>query len=747
MDPKQRKKSQEEIVQIPQRKAQRVAGIQQSSGAQHIYETYVQCQKQQQRSDIIFIVMCLKLHFVFSFLNDAQLNHLASQMFYCKLQKGQSIIKQGDGANAFFILEKGKIQVFINGQAKKQLISGNGLGELALLYDAPRSATCTALEDCYLWGIDRATFRRTVEQIMKSEYERNRKYLENATFFNHLTKEQKDAIGGVLISQKFQTNQIIVNKGDQADSLFIIAEGKVGVYTDDGLLIRTLSKGEYFGENALMQDNCVRGLTVKAIEESRLLALGRETLTKILGDGVQMIIYKNQCKWILQQSKINLIIQTDQFLDLLTIRKLKKGDIIINKGQQHGELIIVIDGKVSDSNQNSVCEKGKILLDKTVESNGTHDQDYFMLEDGIIAAIDYNIVKKQFGEQQQILEVYTQQANNQVNKVKDYSLEDLNYLKTLGCGQFGMVYLCQFKNEQSLFALKIMTRANIKQFGIGKHVANERRVQSILDHPLIMRFFRSFKDDNNIYLLNEYIPGIELFDAIREIGLLNKNDSQFYISQMILQTEYLHTVHQVMYRDYKPENLMVDDTGYLKLIDFGTAKLNQPGQKTFTIIGTPHYMAPEVISGKGYNQMVDLWSVGVILYEFVCGGLPFGEDAEDPFEIYKEITKKPLSYPSYMSDKSAKVFIEQLLNRIPELRLGGSYQTLKQHAWFKDFQWDVLITKKLKPVYKPSANKIITNGQVQLMKRLPLFEQMLKDAQYFKKQQPNPKDSEWDNEF
>ncbi|CAD8175018.1 unnamed protein product [Paramecium pentaurelia] len=747
MDPKQRKKSQEEILQIPQRKAQRIAGIQQSLGANHIYETYVQCQKQQQRSDIVFIVMCLKQHFVFSFLNDAQLNHLASQMFYCKLSKGQSIIKQGDGANAFFILEKGLIQVTINGEVKKQLISGNGLGELALLYDAPRSATCIALEECYLWGIDRTTFRKTVEQIMKSEYEKNRKYLENATFFNHLTKEQKDAIGGVLISQKFQINQIIVNKGDQADSLFIIAEGKVGVYTDDGLLIRMLSKGEYFGENALLQDNCVRGLTVKAIEESRLLALGRETLSKILGDGVQMIIYKNQCKWILQQSKINLIIQIEQFLDLLTIRKLKKGDIIINKGQQHGELIIMIDGKVSDSNQNTICEKGRILLDNTVESNGKHDQDYFMQEDGIIAAIDYNIVKKQFGEQQQILEIYTQETLSKVNKVKDYKLEDLCYLKTLGCGQFGMVYLCQFKNELQLFALKIMTRVNIKQFGITKHVTNERRVQSILDHPFIMHFFRSFKDDNNIYLLNEYIPGIELFDAIRDIGLLNKNDSQFYISQMILQTEYLHTVHQVMYRDYKPENLIVDDTGYLKLIDFGTAKLNQPGQKTFTIIGTPHYMAPEVISGKGYNQMVDLWSVGVMLYEFICGGLPFGEDAEDPFEIYKEITKKPLSYPSYMSDKTAKSFIEQLLSRIPELRLGGSYQTLKQHTWFKDFQWDILIAKKLKPVYKPSANKIVTNGQAQVMKKIPLLEQILKDAQYFKKSQPNPKDSEWDYEF
>ncbi|CAD8086133.1 unnamed protein product [Paramecium sonneborni] len=747
MDPKHRKKSQEEILQIPQRKGQRVAGIQQSSGGHQIFETYTQCQKQQQRSDLIFIVMCLKLHFVFSFLNDAQLNHLANQMFYCKLLKGQTIIKQGDSANAFFILEKGKIQVTINGEPKKQLISGNGLGELALLYDAPRSATCTALEECYLWGIDRTTFRKTVEQIMKSEYERNRKYLENATFFNHLTKEQKDAIGGVLISQKFQMNQIIVNKGDQADSLFIIAEGKVGVYTDDGLLIRMLSKGEYFGENALLQDNCVRGLTVKAIEESRLLALARETLTKILGDGVQMIIYKNQCKWILQQSKINLIIQIDKFLDLLTIRKLKKGDIVINKGQQYGELIILVDGKVSDSNQHTICEKGKILLDKTVESNGKHDQDYIMQEDGIIAAIDYNIVKKQFGESQQILEASVQEAHSRQKKAKDYKLQDLNYLKTLGCGQFGIVYLCQYKNETSLFALKIMTRANIKQFGIAKHVANERRVQSILDHPFIMQFYRSFKDENNIYLLNEYIPGVELFDAIREIGLLNKNDSQFYLAQMILQTEYLHTVHQIMYRDYKPENLIVDDTGYLKLIDFGTAKLNQPGQKTFTIIGTPHYMAPEVISGKGYNQMADLWSVGVMLFEFVCGGLPFGEDAEDPFEIYKEITKKKLCYPTYMSDKSAKLFIEQLLNRIPELRLGGSYQTLKQHVWFQDFQWENLIAKKIKPVYKPGANKIITNGQVQVMKKIPLYEQMHKDAQYFIKSQPNPKDSEWDYEF
>lgn len=109
--------------------------------------------------------------------------------------------------------------------------------------------------------------------------------------------------------------------------------------------------------------------------------------------------------------------------------------------------------------------------------------------------------------------------------------------------------------------------------------------------------------------------------------------------------------------------------------------------KTFTIIGTPHYMAPEVISGKGYGYFADLWSVGVCLYEFICGGLPFGEEADDPFEIYKEIIKKPITYPHFMADKTAKTIIEQLMNKIPEVRLGGSYTTLKNHVWFKDFNW------------------------------------------------------------
>jgi len=118
---------------------------------------------------------------------------------------------------------------------------------------------------------------------------------------------------------------------------------------------------------------------------------------------------------------------------------------------------------------------------------------------------------------------------------------------------------------------------------------------------------------------------MELFDVIRIIGLLTPSQSRFYGAIMLHALETMHA-NSIMYRDLKPENVMVCENGYLKLIDMGTCKKlnNKTARKTFTIIGTPNYMAPEILSGKGYNYSVDLWSLGVVLYEFMAGYVPFG---------------------------------------------------------------------------------------------------------------------------
>ncbi|KAM3128079.1 hypothetical protein pb186bvf_019842 [Paramecium bursaria] len=720
-------------------------------------ENFEKLIRQMTPQDQGFVITCLKQHFVFSSLSETQLSTLAKAMFYCHLKKDQIIINQGDAASSFFILEKGKIRVLVDGQERKILEQGNGFGELALLYNAPRSATCTAIDECYLWGIDRQTFRKSVEDIMRQEQEANRKYLEQVKFFNQLTREQKDAIAGVLIRQKFNKDQIIVNEGDQASSFYIIAEGQVGVFNKDSQQIATLNANESFGESALKAENQVRQMTIKAVQpDTKVLALGRDIIQQILGDQVQSIIYKNICKWAMHNSKLFSVLpiqKQEKLLEGVQFRKINKLDKIISKGDKVGLMIVLLDGNAVGEDKHILAKKGDILLyDKA--KNEKHIINIYAENDLNIGIIDYGLFREQQGSVEKIVEGQKQNDQNSsaaADLIKSYKIEDLIYLTKLGSGQFGSVYLCKFKNLDQLFALKYVTRAHVVQFGIQKHIQQEKSVLELMDHQNILKFYRSYKDKENIYFLTEFIPGMELFDAIRVIGLLGKAEAQFYCAQMILMMEYLHTIHQIVYRDIKPENIMVDDSGYLKLIDMGTAKSfkNTTTSKTFTIIGTPHYMAPEVISGKGYGYTADLWSVGVCLYEFICGGLPFGEEAEDPFEIYKEIIKKPIQYPGYMADKTAKPFIEQLLNKIPEIRLGGSYTTIKANPWFKDLSWDQLLQKKLKAPFQPPKDKLITPEQVRQLgaKNTSVLEQIKVDTAGSKKVFATEKDAEWDHIF
>ena len=195
----------------------------------------------------------------------------------------------------------------------------------------------------------------------------------------------------------------------------------------------------------------------------------------------------------------------------------------------------------------------------------------------------------------------------------------------------------------------------------------------------------------------EYIKGRELFDVIRDIGLLNKEQTQFYGASMMLAVDYLHE-RKFVYRDIKPENIIVIQSGYVKLIDFGTAKAIV--DRTNTIIGTPHYMAPEVVLGEGYSFQVDMWSIAICLYEFMCGGVPFGENAEDPMDVYLSIINDKMSFPPFCKDQEFKLLMQQMLTKNAMSRMSKLSQ-VQSHIWFKDFNWDDLISLKMTPPYKP----------------------------------------------
>lgn len=167
-----------------------------------------------------------------------------------------------------------------------------------------------------------------------------------------------------------------------------------------------------------------------------------------------------------------------------------------------------------------------------------------------------------------------------------------------------------------------------------KEVYSERAIHYLYEFPLIAEFIQ-FQENNQYFLfIREFVFGMSLFDVIRKIEIFDNEEAKFYIGCVMLSLEHLHS-KRIIYRDIKPENIIVSETGYPILYDFDTSKMmiSQNG-RTNTIVGTPHYMAPEVIQGFEYNYSSDLWSLGVLAYELIVGSVPFGEEEEDPFKVY-----------------------------------------------------------------------------------------------------------------
>jgi len=264
------------------------------------------------------------------------------------------------------------------------------------------------------------------------------------------------------------------------------------------------------------------------------------------------------------------------------------------------------------------------------------------------------------------------------------SMKDLKNIKVIGQGAAGTVRLVEHKKTNTRYALKRVKKEKDK---IPEEVVRECALLGENDHPFIMTLVKTFETKSSVYMLTELITGGELHAAIRTVPtVLSRPQAQFYTGSIILVLEELHE-RNIVYRDLKPENVMLDNQGYLKLIDFGIAKKLEEGKtRTFTMIGTPHYMAPEVMRGHGYGTEVDIWSVGVMAFEFTCGYLPFADDLDDPTEVCAAVLKDSLTYPGGFRDKEGRQMISGLLTRTPKKRLGAGLRgidDIKNCDYFK----------------------------------------------------------------
>nr|XP_045605812.1 cAMP-dependent protein kinase catalytic subunit 3-like isoform X2 [Procambarus clarkii] len=256
-------------------------------------------------------------------------------------------------------------------------------------------------------------------------------------------------------------------------------------------------------------------------------------------------------------------------------------------------------------------------------------------------------------------------SSNGVSSVRQYSLHDFDIVKTIGTGTFGRVCLCRDKVTSQYLAMKILAITDVIRLKQVEHVKNEKNILRLVTHPFIIEMYWHYRDDRFLYMLFEYVCGGELFAYLRNAGKFPMTTASFYASEIVSALEYLHSL-SVVYRDLKPENLLLDRDGHLKITDFGFAK--KLTDRTWTLCGTPEYLAPEIIQSKGHNKAVDWWALGILIYEMLAGYPPFFDD--NPFGIYEKILGGRVEWPRHL-DTSAKDLIKKLLTQDRTKRLGN----------------------------------------------------------------------------
>ena len=276
--------------------------------------------------------------------------------------------------------------------------------------------------------------------------------------------------------------------------------------------------------------------------------------------------------------------------------------------------------------------------------------------------------------------------------------DDFDMITVIGQGSFGKVVQVRHKKNQQIYAMKMLNKRSIVERGEVEHTKAEKEILQTVKHPFLMCLHYSFQTPDKLYLVMDFVNGGEMFYHLQQEHTFDNLRAKFYAAEIVLGLEYLHQ-HGIVYRDLKPENLLLDAEGHIKMTDFGLSKqgLNDPNARTKTFCGTPEYLAPEVLQGLEYGKAVDWWSLGTLIFEMLTGLPPFYD--EDVQRMYAQKMTAELEVPDHV-DPNATDLISKFLDRNPTTRMQDT-RHIKTHPWFADINWDDLGAKRVTPPYKP----------------------------------------------
>ncbi|CAK80406.1 unnamed protein product (macronuclear) [Paramecium tetraurelia] len=282
------------------------------------------------------------------------------------------------------------------------------------------------------------------------------------------------------------------------------------------------------------------------------------------------------------------------------------------------------------------------------------------------------------------------------------TLKDFLSQGQIGRGQFGRVLKVKMKSNNQEYAMKVIKKSDIIQYGLVEHTMLEKSVLIRSQNPFVVKLKYSFQTDQKLYFVMELVTGGQLAKVLgrQREKRFTQFQAQFCAAEIVLALQYIHETLKVIYRDLKPDNVLVTSDGHLKLTDFGLSKqYDSQDMKFFTFVGTPEYIAPEILLKSGHNSSVDWWSLGILLYEMLVGYTPFRDRSNNLRVIENKIIQNELVFPDFISTE-AKDFISQLLNKDPYQRLDPQIKQRTIYFFLKLIGRIFIIQKQNHQFYK-----------------------------------------------
>ncbi|KAL3316122.1 hypothetical protein Ciccas_005236 [Cichlidogyrus casuarinus] len=556
----------------------------------------------------------------------------------------------------------------------------------------------------------------------------------------------------------------LIREGDDGRELYVGAEGEYEVWKN-GEYLSMMGAGRCFGELALLY-NCKRTASVKAVHKAKVWSLDRSVFqTIMMKTGIQMM--EERQKFLKSVPLLKNVSKT-QFMriaDMLEAQFHAAGDYIIRKDELADSFFIIQSGEVvvtmpKDGQEVEIRRlgRGEYFGEKALLSEGRRTASIYATPPGVDVLCLYRkdfleligniqeLKEKDYSDEQSLVrqnsstvalknkadttpptplptmqhdwgpphsdhQGITTQLKPKKTHETVFNPDEYNIIAILGVGGFGRVELVHAKGDTSRsFAIKRMRKSHIVKTRQQDHVLSEKRILLSIDHPFICKLYATARDQRFVYLLLEVCLGGELWTLLRDLSHLTDKHVRFSLACVIEAFDYLHG-HGIVYRDLKPENLVIANRGYLKLCDFGFAKYIGVGSKTWTFCGTPEYVAPEVILNKGHDFAADYWSLGILTCELLTGTPPF--QASEPIRIYmktlKGIDSLDLGHHNCISTK-AYHFIKKLCRNNPAERIGvgrNGLQEIRSHKYFQGFDWEGIAKQTMTSPLKYKVNSAL----------------------------------------